>query len=59
MLAALEANGVLDETLVIYTADHGDALGDHGLPYKGFYYESMAHVPLIVRGPGRGGRYAL
>ncbi len=52
MLAALEANGVLDETLIIYTADHGDALGDHGLPYKGFYYESMAHVPLIIRGPG-------
>lgn len=52
MLAALAANGVLDETLIIYTADHGDALGDHGLPYKGFYYESMAHVPLIVRGPG-------
>ena len=29
MLAALEANGTLDETLIIYTADHGDALGDH------------------------------
>ena len=55
MLAALEANGVLDETLIIYTADHGDALGDHGLPYKGFYYESMAHVPLIIRGPGVAG----
>ena len=55
MLAALEANGALDETLIIYTADHGDALGDHGLPYKGFYYESMAHVPLIVRGPGVAG----
>ncbi len=52
MLAALEANGALDETLIIYTADHGDALGDHGLPYKGFYYESMAHVPLLMRGPG-------
>jgi choline-sulfatase len=55
MLAALEANGVLEETLIIYTADHGDALGDHGLPYKGFYYEPMAHVPLIVRGPGVAG----
>ena len=55
MLDALEANGALDETLIVYTADHGDALGDHGLPYKGFYYESMAHVPLIVRGPGVAG----
>ena len=55
MLAALESHGALDETLIIYSADHGDALGDHGLPYKGFYYESMAHVPLIMRGPGVAG----
>ena len=52
ILAALESAGVLDETLIIFTSDHGDALGDHGLAYKSFYYECMAHVPLIVRGPG-------
>jgi len=51
MLAALETHGALDRTLVIFTSDHGDALGDHGLCYKGYFYESMAHVPLIVRGP--------
>jgi len=52
MLAALEAAGTLDDTLIILTSDHGDALGDHGLPYKGFFYDPMAHVPLIMRGPG-------
>lgn len=52
MLAALEVHGVLEDTMIVFTSDHGDALGDHGLSYKGYFYESMAHVPLIVRGPG-------
>ena len=52
MLQALEAAGTLDDTLIVFTSDHGDALGDHGLSYKGFFYDSMVHVPLIVRGPG-------
>ena len=49
---------MLDETLIIYTSDHGDALGDHGLIFKSFFYESMVRVPFIVRGPGvvQGGR---
>jgi arylsulfatase len=42
----------LDETLIVFTSDHGDALGDHGLPFKGFFYDCMARVPLIIRGPG-------
>lgn len=58
MLAALEGRGQLDRTLIMFTSDHGDALGDHGLPYKSFFYDCMARVPLIVRGPGvvAGGR---
>jgi arylsulfatase A-like enzyme len=52
ILDALTATGALDRTLILFTSDHGDALGDHGLPYKSFFYESMAHVPLIARGPG-------
>lgn len=52
MLAALESTGTLDDTLIIFTSDHGDALGDHGLPFKGFFYDCMSRVPLIVRGPG-------
>ena len=52
ILAALESSGVLEDTLIIFTSDHGDALGDHGMPFKGFFYECMSHVPLIIRGPG-------
>ncbi len=51
MLQALEVAGNLDETLIVFTSDHGDALGDHGLTYKGFFYDCMVHVPLIMRGP--------
>ena len=58
LIAALEDVGVLDDTLIIYTSDHGDALGDHGLIFKSFFYESMVRVPFIARGPGvvQGGR---
>ena len=52
ILAALSATGVLEKTLIIFTSDHGDALGDHGLAYKAFFYDAMVRVPLIIRGPG-------
>jgi arylsulfatase A-like enzyme len=60
ILAALESTGALERTLIVFTSDHGDALGDHGLAYKSFFYEWGARVPLIVRGPGvaRGKRCA-
>ena len=51
LLAALEEAGVLDETLIIFSSDHGDALGDHGLIFKNYFYESMVRVPLLARGP--------
>lgn len=60
ILRALEEAGVLEETVVVFTSDHGDALGDHGMVFKSFFYESMVHVPLIVRdGENRGRRDAL
>jgi arylsulfatase A-like enzyme len=53
ILAALEAEGLAEETLVFFTADHGELLGDHGLWMKGpFFYEGLVNVPLIARGPG-------
>jgi arylsulfatase A-like enzyme/Tfp pilus assembly protein PilF len=40
-------------TLIVVTADHGEALGDHGEPDHGFFlYDATLHVPLIVAGPG-------
>jgi arylsulfatase A-like enzyme len=48
----LDAAGDLDSTIIAYTADHGDALGEHGLPYKGpFMYEEEIRIPLLIRAP--------
>lgn len=42
-----------EETLIIFTSDHGEMLGDHGLMYKGCrFYDPLVRVPLIVRKPG-------
>lgn len=49
---ALKRRGVLDDTLIVFSSDHGDHLGDHGLPFKNTYYESSLKVPLLVAGPG-------
>lgn len=43
----------LDSTIVVYTSDHGDALGEHGLPFKGpFMYEEGISIPLVIAAPG-------
>ena len=53
MIDALERTGQADDTLVIFTSDHGEMLGDHGLLLKGCrFYEGLVHVPLILRWPG-------
>lgn len=52
VLEALEATRLDDTTRVIYTSDHGELLGDHGLWWKSSMYEGSVGVPLIVRGPG-------
>jgi arylsulfatase A-like enzyme len=52
MLAALEASGQRDNTIVIFHSDHGEMLGDHGLLFKGCrFYEGAVHVPLILSWP--------
>lgn len=53
LMAALEENGLAENTIVIYMSDHGDWLGDHGLVLKGpMHYDGLLRVPLIARGPG-------
>jgi choline-sulfatase len=52
MLDVLEARGMLDDTWVIYTSDHGEMGGNHGLMSKCVLYEPAVRVPLIVRPPG-------
>jgi len=50
----LDAIGDLSNTIIVYTTDHGDQQGGHGLPFKGpFMYEPLIRIPFIVRAPGR------
>jgi arylsulfatase len=53
MLKALEETGQRDNTLVIFTSDHGNMIGHHGLMHKGCrFYEGLVRVPLIMSLPG-------
>ena len=52
LLGILEARGILDDTWVIYTSDHGEMGGNHGLMSKCVLYEPSVRVPLIIRPPG-------
>jgi choline-sulfatase len=52
MLDALERRGMLDNTTIIFTSDHGEMLGDHGMYTKAVPYEASVRIPLIVAGPG-------
>ncbi|WP_460463988.1 sulfatase-like hydrolase/transferase [Arthrobacter pigmenti] len=47
----LKAEGLYDNTYIIYTSDHGESLGEHGLFYKQCSYEGSVGIPLIVKGP--------
>ena len=54
LLEALERTGQRERTVIVFTSDHGEMLGDHGLLLKGCrFYEGLARVPLIWWGPGR------
>jgi choline-sulfatase len=53
VLGALRAGGLDGDTVVVFTSDHGELLGERGLWYKMAFFEPSARVPLIVRAPGR------
>ncbi len=52
MIDLLEKRGELDNTLIIYSSDHGEMLGDHGRWGKSIWYTAASGIPLIVSGPG-------
>jgi choline-sulfatase len=52
LLAALDRLGLRDETMVIFTSDHGDMMGEHGMWFKRTYHEWSTRVPLIICKPG-------
>jgi choline-sulfatase len=53
LLRALEATGFAENTVVLFTSDHGEMLGERGLWYKMNFFEWSARVPLVVYAPGR------
>ena len=52
ILDALAANDLAENTLIIYSSDHGDMQGEHGLWWKHVFYEESVKVPLILTWPG-------
>lgn len=54
LVETLKTQGVLENTIVIVTSDHGDMLGERGLWYKMTFFEHAARVPLVCAGPGIG-----
>ncbi len=50
----LEALGIAQDTIIVYTSDHGDMMGDHGLFLKGFmHYRGTMQVPMAINVPGK------
>jgi choline-sulfatase len=54
IVTSLQAAGLLDDTWIIYTSDHGEMGGNHGMMSKCVLYEPAVRVPLIIRPPGGG-----
>ena len=52
LLDYLDTSGLAENTIVVFTSDHGDMHGSHGMRYKGKPQEESLGIPLIVRDPG-------
>jgi len=51
VLARLDREGFLEDTIVVYASDHGDMLGEHGMWDKGIWYEGSTRVPFLIELP--------
>ncbi|MGI5963826.1 MAG: sulfatase [Lawsonibacter sp.] len=55
ILEALRQTGTLEDTILVFTSDHGELMGDHGMWLKGpFFYDGLINVPLLISVPGMG-----
>lgn len=55
----MQDRGILDNTLIIFTSDHGDYLGDHYLGEKELFHDTVTKVPLIIAGPADAVRHGV
>ena len=55
ILATLDKRGMLDDATVVFSSDHGEMLGSHGLYQKMCLYEEAVRVPLLIKMPGQRG----
>src|SRR5262249_38279635 len=53
ILDELDRSGKANDTIVIFSTDHGDQLLEHGLEGKNLFFEASVHIPFVVRFPGR------
>lgn len=51
LMEALKEKGIYDDTIVVFTSDHGEMMGSHGLMFKNIWYEEAMGVPFLVRWP--------
>jgi len=57
IVAYLKESGQYDNTLIVFTSDHGEQLGDHYLLGKQGYFDESFHIPLVIRDPGAPGTH--
>lgn len=48
LIGTLRLEGILDDTIIMFTSDHGDMLGNHGMLAKRVFYESSANIPMVL-----------
>ena len=53
LLQLLEQSGLLENTVIVYTSDHGEMAGEHGMWWKNSWHEAAARVPLIIQTPAQ------
>jgi arylsulfatase A-like enzyme len=52
IMKKLDELGIADNTMIVFTSDHGEMLGAHGMREKNVFYEESSHIPLLISNPG-------